>query len=256
MVNRIWQHHFGRGIVPTPSDFGLQGRRPSHPDLLDWLAGEFIACGWSIKQMHKLLLISAVYQQSGRPLSEALARDPENQLYSRHQRRRLEGEAVRDSLLAISGVLNREMGGPGVFPPIPEDVFKGSKGWSVSKNTSDQNRRSVYIFARRNLRFPFLEVFDAPDSNLSCPERPRSTSAPQSLTLLNADEVMAASQVTAARLMNEAPDEERITLGYRLILGRRPTDREQALAREFLKTAPYSELCRALFNLNAFAYVE
>src|SRR4030095_14694960 len=111
MVNRIWQHHFGRGIVPTPSDFGLQGRRPSHPDLLDWLAGDFIACGGSIKQMHKLLLISAVYQQSGRPLSEALARDPENQLYSRHQRRRLEGEAVRDSLLAISGVLNREMGG-------------------------------------------------------------------------------------------------------------------------------------------------
>jgi hypothetical protein len=257
MVNRIWQHHFGRGLVPTPSDFGLQGQRPSHPQLLDWLASEFIARGWSLKQMHKLLLLSSVYQQSSRATPEALALDPENQLYSRRNRLRLEGEVIRDSLLAISGALNRQIGGPGVFPPIPEDVFKGAPGWSVSKNPEDHDRRSIYIFARRNLRFPFLEVFDAPDSNLSCPERLRSTSAPQSLTLLNAEEMMAASQSTASRLMNEAgSDAERIALAYRLILGRRPTEREQVLASDFLKNAPRSELCRALFNLNAFVYAD
>jgi len=257
MVNRIWQHHFGRGIVPTPSDFGLHGQRPTHPQLLDWLASEFIASGWSVKQMHRLLLLSALYQQSSRASAEALVRDSENKLYSRRDRLRLEGEVIRDSLLAISGNLNLERGGPGVFPPIPEDVFKGATGWNVSKKAEDHHRRSIYIFARRNLRFPFLEVFDAPDSNLSCPERPRSTSAPQSLTLLNAEEVMVASDATATRLLKEAgSDRDRITLAYRLILNRPPTEKEQTLAREFLQTAPWSELCRALFNLNAFVYVE
>ena len=257
MVNRIWQHHFGRGLVSTPSDFGLQGQRASHPELLDWLATEFIAHGWSIKRMHKLLLLSAVYQQSSRATPEALARDPQNHFYSRWQRQRLEGEVIRDSFLAISGALNVEHGGPGVYPPIPEDVFKGAKGWSAGKNPADQYRRSIYIFNRRNLKFPFLEVFDAPDSNLSCPERPRSTSAPQSLTLLNADEVVTASQATAARLIKEAgSDQDRLTLAYRLILGRHPTKREQALSSEFVKSASWSELCRALFNANAFVYVD
>ncbi|MBI2946231.1 MAG: DUF1553 domain-containing protein [Verrucomicrobia bacterium] len=257
MVNRIWQHHFGRGLVPTPSDFGLKGERPSHPELLDWLATEFITQGWSVKKMHQLLLLSAVYQQSSRATPESLARDPENRLYSRWQRKRLEGEVIRDSLLAIGGKLNRQIGGPGVFPTIPEDVFKGSRGWTVSPNAAEHNRRSIYIFARRNLRFPFLEVFDAPDSNLTCPERPRSTSAPQSLTLLNADEVLAASQATAARLLNEASSNRaRVALAYRLILGRPPSEREQTLSRAFLEHAPLSELCRGLFNLNAFVYVD
>jgi len=257
MVNRIWQHHFGRGLVPTPSDFGLKGERPSHPELLDWLASEFVARGWSVKEMHKFLLLSSVYQQSSRASEEALERDPENRLYSRWQRKRLEGEVIRDSLLAISRELNRQIGGPGVFPAIPEDVFKGSRGWTVSKNAAEHNRRSIYIFARRNLRFPFLEVFDAPDSNLTCPDRPRSTSAPQSLTLLNADEVMTASEVTAARLTSEAgTNAARVTLAYRLILGRGPSEKEQAIAGSFLQNAPLSELCRALFNLNAFVYVD
>jgi len=257
IVNRVWQHHFGRGLVPTPSDFGLKGERPSHPELLDWLADEFMAQGWSVKTAHKLLLLSAAYQQSSRATQQALARDPDNRLYSRWQRQRLEGEVIRDSLLAISGKLNRQMGGPGVFPAIPEDVFKGSRGWTVSKTAEERNRRSIYIFARRNLRFPFLEVFDAPDSNLTCPERPRSTSAPQSLTLLNADEVLAASQATSARLLNEASTTEaRVTLAYRLILGRHPSEKEAALSAAFLERAPVSELCRGLFNLNAFVYVD
>ena len=207
--------------------------------------------------MHRLILLSATYQQSSRASTATLAGDPENQLYSRWQRKRLEGEAIRDGLLAISGALNPQKSGPGVFPPIPEDVFKGSRGWNVSQKSEDRNRRSLYIFARRNLRFPFLEVFDAPDSNLSCPERPRSTSAPQSLTMLNADEVMAASQTTAGRLIREcATAKERVASAYRLILGRRPTDREGELAEKFLRSASLSELCRALFNLNAFVYVD
>jgi hypothetical protein len=149
------------------------------------------------------------------------------------------------------------MGGQGVFPPIPSAVFEGASGWNVSRDRRDHFRRSVYIFARRNLRFPFLEVFDAPDSNLSCPARERSTTAPQSLALLNADEVTAAAAGTADRLMNEArTTEERIVLATRLALGRPPTAAELELARDFLQNSPLSEYCRALFNLNDFVYLD
>jgi hypothetical protein len=180
-----------------------------------------------------------------------------NDWHSRWERRRLEGEVVRDSLLAISGRLNPSIGGPGVFPPIPEDVFKGAQGWTVTPDESQHRRRSVYIFSRRNLRFPFLEVFDAPDSNLSCSRRGESTTAPQSLTLLNADEVVEASQWTARRIEAEADHAEaRIHAAYRRVLGRSPSKEEYALSLAFLKTSPLSELCRALFNLNAFVYVD
>jgi hypothetical protein len=254
MVNRIWQHHFGRGIVPTPSEFGPHGQPPSDPELLDWLATEFGARGFSLKAMHRLLLRSAAYQRSVGPVSP---RDPENNLFGRMHRRRLEGEVIRDSLLFVSGRLNLEMGGPGVFPPIPTDVLKGSRGWAPSVDPRDHNRRSIYIFARRNLRFPFLEVFDAPDSNLSCPERGRSTTAPQSLTLLNAAEVMAAAKATSERIVAAAKaPADKVDLLYRLVLGRRPTERERDLAVEFLARSPLPELCRAVFNLNSFVYLE
>jgi hypothetical protein len=257
MVNRIWQHHFGRGLVGTPSDFGTRGQRPTHPELLDWLASEFVDRKWSVKAMHRLMLTSATYRQASSPRGDGAARDPENRLYWRMNPLRLEGETIRDGLLAIGGELNLEMGGPGVFPPLPRDAFKGVIGWAVSKDPRAHARRSVYIFARRNLRFPFLEVFDAPDNNLSCPARERSTTAPQALCLLNADEVMAAAKATAGRLMKEAgSDGERVVLAYRLALGRRPTEREAGLAREFLKESPLSEFCRALFNLNEFVYME
>jgi hypothetical protein len=259
MVNRIWQHHFGQGLVSTPSDFGTRGQPPTHPELLDYLAGEFIANGWSVKSLHRLMLLSRTYQQ----FTNAAARDdhaeeidPENHLYWRMNRTRLEGEIIRDSLLAISGQLNEEPGGPGVHPPLPADVFKGAT-WDVSKDHKDWNRRSIYIFARRNLRFPFLDVFDAPDSNLSCPVRERSITATQSLTLLNSQDVMSAAKGTAGRLKDEAAsDEERIVLAYRLALGRWPTPKEMNLAKEFLAQSPMSELCRVLFNLNEFVYVE
>jgi hypothetical protein len=257
MVNRIWQHHFGRGLVPTASDFGVRGQPPTHPELLDWLATEFVARGWSVKQMHRLMLLSAAYRQGTQAPAETLAGDPDNQWFSRMNRLRLEGEAVRDSLLAVSGRLNRTAGGPGVSPPVPADAVRGSKGWAVSPDPRDHVRRSVYVFARRNLRYPFLEAFDLPDSNLSCPKRERSTTAPQALALLNSADVTEAAKVLAGRLEQEWPSREgQIVQAYRLALGRRPTEAEGRLAREFLAVSPLSELCRALFNVNEFVYID
>ncbi|MBI5802246.1 MAG: DUF1549 domain-containing protein, partial [Verrucomicrobia bacterium] len=208
IVNRVWQHHFGRGLVATPSEFGTHGAKPSHPELLDWLASEFVAGGWSFKRLHRVMVMSEAYRQASREsnqylvisnqssqpaspstrslitnhFSKAIATDPENRLLGRMNRLRLEGEIIRDSLLAVSGRLNATLGGPSIFPPIPAEALKGSKGWNTSADPREHDRRSLYIFAKRNLRFPFLEVFDAPDSNLTCPERGRSTTAPQSLT--------------------------------------------------------------------------
>jgi hypothetical protein len=257
LVNRLWQHHFGRGLVATPSDFGVRGEQPSHPELLDWLAVEFMERGWSIKAMHRQILLSAAYRQSTRATPEALAKDQENLLFSRMRRLRLEGESIRDTLLSVSGRLNPTMGGPGVFPPIPPEAVQGSKGWPSSPHREDHVRRSVYIFARRNLRFPFLEVFDLPDSNLSCPKRQRSTTATQTLALLNATDVMDAANALADRLrLGTNTEDERITRAYRLVLGRRPTAEEQKLAHEFLAASPLGEFCRALFNLNEFVYLD
>ncbi len=271
IVNRVWQHHFGRGLVATPSEFGTHGARPSHPELLDWLASEFVAGGWSLKRLHRVVVTSEAYRQAsayegvrvrgsesgglsaGSPSHPPA--DPENRLFWRMNRLRLEGEIIRDSLLAVSGRLNAKVGGSGIFPPIPADALKGSKGWNTSADAREHDRRSLYIFAKRNLRFPFLEVFDAPDSNLTCPERGRSTTAPQSLTLLNAEEVLTASRAVTARLEREAKEpRERVPLAYRLILGRQPTEREQTVAAQFLAQSPLSEFCRVLFNLNEFVY--
>jgi hypothetical protein len=257
MVQRIWQHHFGRGLTSTSSDFGTRGERPTHPELLDWLSVELIERGWSLKAMHKLMLLSSTYQQSSKASAAALAKDPENKLLSHASRWRLEGEAIRDSLLFTGGRLNETMGGPGVFPPVPAEAMRGVKGWSPSPDEKDHCRRSIYIFQRRNLRFPFLEAFDLPDSNLSCPQREKSTTAPQALALLNASDVVEAAKALSERASREAGTEvERVTRIYRLTLGRRPSAVELDLAREFLKRSPLSELCRALFNLNELVYVD
>jgi hypothetical protein len=170
---------------------------------------------------------------------------------------RLEGEIIRDTLLSVSGRLHDKMGGPGVFPPIPDSATEGAKGWKTSADPMDHIRRSVYIFARRNLRFPFLEAFDLPDSNLSCPKRERSTTAPQALALLNAEDVVAAAKALAQRVTQEKQNSaDRIVLAYRLVLGRQPSEEEMLLSRQFLETSPLSELCRALFNVNEFVYLD
>jgi hypothetical protein len=257
MVNRLWQHHFGRGIVATSSDFGLRGERPTHPELLDWLATDFVSQGWRMKQMHRVMLLSATYQQATTASADSAKKDPANALFGRMNRMRLEGEIIRDGLLAVSGRLNSKMGGPGVFPPIPAEAGVSAKDWKASADPTDHVRRSVYIFARRNLRFPFLEPFDVPDSNQSCPKRERSTTAPQALALLNSSDVAGAAKALAGRLEMETPSaDERIALAYRLTLGRTPTDAERQLSREFLAESPLSEFCRALFNVNEFVYLD
>jgi hypothetical protein len=257
IVNRVWQHHFGRGLVATASDFGLRGEPPTHPELLDWLAVEFMESGWDIKALHRLILTSTVYRQSTHGSDEARRKDPDNLLLARMNRLRLEGEIIRDTLLATSGRLNLTVGGPSVFPPLPPEVRLGAATWKPSLDPRDHVRRSVYISARRNLRFPFLEAFDLPDSNLSCPRRERSTSAPQALALLNASDVVEAAQALAKRVEAEATTpEERVRRVYLWALGRTPTDGETKRAVEFLTASPLSELCRALMNVNEFVYLD
>ena len=256
-MNRLWQHHFGRGIVASPSDFGVRGERPTHPELLDWLAREFVDSGWSIKRMHRLMLLSATYRQSTTPTAAALLKDPDNTLFTRTNRLRLEGEAIRDTLLVVSGRLNRKAGGPGVVLPLPAQIVAGAKNWTATPEPTEHERRSIYLHSRRNLRLPFLEPFDPPDNNQSCPKRERSTTAPQALTRLNAAEVTAAANALADRLEKKSlTTDERVALVYRLALGRRPTENERQLARDFLRESPLAELCRALFNVNEFVTLD
>jgi len=257
IVNRLWQHHIGRGIVATASDFGLRGERPTHPELLDWLASELVAGEWKLKRIHKLILTSVTYRQSTQASKDSLAKDPYNELLSRQNRRRLEGEAVRDALLAVSSKLNPKMGGPGVVLPELSKPAGGSKPVPVTRDAVEYDRRSIYLFSRRNLRYAFLEAFDLPDSNLSCPKREKSTTAPQALALLNSPEALAAAKAFAERVEKEAKSEtERIDRAYRLALGRPPTARELERAAAFLKDSPLGELCRALVNLNEFVYLD
>lgn len=298
MVNRVWQHLLGRGIVPSPSDFGVRGESPTHRELLDWLTTSFTAgaskaetsspdsrlpapspyaCGWSIKSLIRLIVTSNTYKQSSVASTESLRKDPDNELFSRMNRKRLEGEAIRDTVLAISGKLNARMGGPGVFPPIPTEALPPKANvWPVSKDPADHTRRSLYTFVRRNLQYPALEVFDAPDSNASCARREVTTAAPQALSLLNAPEMSDHSRAMAARIVRDAAsDGEQITLAYRLALSRRPTVPELKLGQEFLRkqrallmasapqrqaepaaVAALADYCLALMNLNEFVYVD
>jgi hypothetical protein len=264
IVNRLWQHHFGHPLVATPSDFGTMGLEPSHPGLLDWLSTELIARGWSLKAMHRLIVTSATYRQSSRGNSATLAADPENSLLGRQNRQRLDGEAIRDALLAVSGALNPSMEGPCVFPELPAELAKlSNKGvaWPVSDHARDRNRRSLYVFTRRNLRYPFFEAFDRPDTNVSCPSRAVTTIAPQALTLLNSRLAHDAAQGLAARVRREAGTDPsaQIDRAYRLVFGRPPDAEERNLARAFLAEGDAAALmsyCRALLNANEFVYVD
>jgi hypothetical protein len=264
IVNRLWQGHFGRGLVATPSDFGLMGDSPSHPELLDRLALELVARKWSLKAIHRLIVTSATYRQSSRVSPNEAKADPDNLLLSHFSRKRLDGEAIRDALLAVSGRLNRTMGGPSIFPELPAELTKlSSKGkvWPVSPDPLDRDRRSLYVFTRRNLRYPFFEAFDRPDTNASCPKRAVTTIAPQALSLLNGKLAVDSSKALADRVVHEAPADQadRIERAYRLALGRSPDALEKRLAAEFLQnsgTTGLADLCLALLNLNEFVYVD
>ena len=229
MVNRIWHYHFGQGIVSTPSDFGAMGGRPSHPELLDWLASDFVQSGWDIKRMHKQIVMSATYRQSSAFNEESAKEDPRNRLMWRFPRERLEGEVIRDAALAVSGVLNDAVGGPSVYPELPAGAGKPRGGWKVSDDEAERNRRSLYIFVRRNARYPMLEAFDMPDTHESCGRRNHTITAPQAMALLNGKVSLEWAQAFAGRVLKQAgPDlHSDIDAAYRLAFGRMPDGSEK-----------------------------
>ncbi|HYO79855.1 MAG TPA: DUF1553 domain-containing protein, partial [Bryobacteraceae bacterium] len=262
-VNRIWVTHFSRGIVATPNDFGRMGSRPSHPELLDYLANKFVEGGWKWKPVHREILLSSTYRQSSRsPLAKVAAeKDAENKLLWQFPRRRLDAEQLRDAMLSVSGVLNPKAGGPSVIVPVDKELvnllYKPSQ-WKIDADPSQHDRRSIYLLAKRNLRLPFMEVFDAPDLQISCARRDASTHAPQALELLNGDLSNRLAEAFAARLEREHPKSRtgQIDLAYRLTTGRVPTAPERQIALQFLKTQPAREFALAMLNLNKFLYVE
>jgi hypothetical protein len=262
MANRVWHYHFGRGIVATPNDFGRMGARPKNKELLDWLANDFVESGWRLKSLHRRIVLSNTYRQDWRNTAmekKASTLDPENDLLWKYSRRRLTAEEIRDSMLAVSGRLNLKPGGPSVIVPTDPELVKllyKPGQWQVTKDVAEHDRRSIYLMYKRNLRLPFMEVFDAPDLQISCARREQSTHAPQALELMNSPQSNDLARSFAARLDREAktPDAQ-ITLAYRLAAGRAPTLKEKQIALEFLKTQPLSEFALAVMNLNAFLYV-
>jgi hypothetical protein len=254
IVNRLWHHHFGRGLVATPNDFGTQGEPPSHPELLEWLAAELVRGGWRLKPLQKLLVTSAVYLQSSDPDPARERADPANRLLGRREVRRLEAEAIRDALLATAGLLDRRMYGPGTLD-------------------EGMTRRSVYFFIKRSRLIPMMQVFDAPEPLLSAGSRPTTTVAPQALLFLNSPHVRRWAAAFGARLSEAATPEAAAERGYRLALARAPTGAERAAAAEFLRAQEESyrrdgfspadaaarartDFAHALFCLNEFVYVD
>lgn len=265
MVNRLWHHHFGRGIVATPNDFGRNGQQPTHPELLDWLATEFVAQGWSLKQMHAQMVLSNTYQQahlgaraSSPPGLGAQASsppgikiDPENKLLWQRSRQRLDAEALRDSILAVNGTLTEQVGGPSIRVPLEPEVYdtifteyEADNLWPVHPDARQHARRSLYLVRKRNVRLPMLVAFDAPDLMSSCGARSTSVHALQSLTLMNSEFMLEQSKALAERLFNETGvvkadragrENKMIARLYEFALGRLPRAAELRMTRTFLK---------------------
>jgi mono/diheme cytochrome c family protein len=229
-VNRLWQQYFGRGIVETENDFGTQGTLPSHPELLDWLAVEFMDAGWSLKHVHRVIVTSATYRQSSKARPDLKEIDPENKLLARQARLRLDAEIVRDNCLAVSGLLSKQIGGPSVYPPQPEGIYQFTqvqRSWKTSTGT-DRYRRGLYTFLQRSAPYPALTVFDAPDGTSTCTYRIRSNTPLQALTLLNDPAFLELARGLAVRVLKEGPadDRERLKFAFRLCLARAPSAAE------------------------------
>jgi hypothetical protein len=287
-ANRIWQHYFGRGLVGTPNDFGSHGERPSHPELLDTLADELLRHGWEAKSIHRLLVLSSTYRQSSRSPGEAQGQqaDPDNRWLWKKSRRRLSAEELRDAVLMVSGLLQRDLGGPSVMVPVDQelvDLLYKPEQWEVHPEDRQHLRRSTYLISKRNLRLPFLEVFDQPSAQTSCGRREATAHAGQSLELLNGSLTNEAARQFAGRLRLaaspgsgiEAAEGIREGIGegsgkpagkgvarqmvrnaFLLTCGRPPTDAEAALAEEFLEENPLEEFTLALLNFHGFLYVD
>jgi hypothetical protein len=255
MVNRLWEFRMGTALVATPNDFGLLGGNPSDRKLLDWLAVEFMSHGWSIKHIDRLILLSSAYRQSSTP-------EP---VYWRPHRRRLDAETLRDSVLAVSGLINTKVGGPPVRVPIEKEVYdliftegEPDNLWPLSPDKSQQYRRSLYLLNKRTVRLPMLANFDQPDDMTSCPVRPASTHSLQALSLLNSDFMHEQSEAFAKRLETACRHDKTcaVKLAYSLALARAPRKNELELARRFFrKDALLADFCLALLNRNEFVYV-
>lgn len=282
MVNRLWQKHFGYGIVRTPSDFGKNGDPPSHPELLDYLAVKFMEEGWSLKKMHRLMLTSNAYRQSTKISPAAASLDPENRLLSRMTRQRLEGEALRDAILAVCGRLNPTVGGPGIYPKLSEEVLSNGlkEKWGES-TPQEARRRSIYVFQRRSLPLPFFEAFDSPDMSVSCPARATTINVPQALTLFNAEFCRTEAQYLARSLAKQAPGDWKgqIERAYWIVYARPITEGQSARALKFVEKQSLTyvkeflpdlldsvkermametltDFCHVLLNSNEFLYLD
>jgi hypothetical protein len=267
MVNRLWHGHFGRGIVETPSDFGKLGGGPSHRELLDWLALRFVEAKWSIKAMHRLIVTSRTYRQSSRRVDpRAHTIDPDNTLLWRFRRRRLEAEAIRDSVLAVSGRLNPTRYGLPIFPPLPGGIDQAVK-WNNSKWATQRGRegrrRSVYIYQQRTLTMPLLQVFDANVCDESRDRRRTSVTALQSLAMYNGAFVSEEARHLAARVRKEAGEDlaHQVRRAFRLAVARDPEPEEsERMLRLFATTGNDADglkaLCRVLFNSSEFSYID
>ena len=262
IVNRLWQHHFGTGLVATANDFGTRGAKPSHEELIDYLAGFLIDNGWRLKPLHRLMVLSRCYQQSSRNSSaeEALRLDPENRLLWRFNRRRLSAEEIRDAMLAVSGRLNRKTHGTSVIVPVDAELVNllyKPEQWRVTEDVREHDRRTIYLIAKRNLRLPFLETFDGPTLQTSCARRQQSTHAPQALALMNGKLAGDLAAAFATRLDEEGQGnpQRMVDRAFHLALGREPTPRERQLSLAFLQQQPLEEFTLAMFNLNGFLYV-
>jgi hypothetical protein len=272
LVNRVWQNHFGQGLVATANDFGLAGAKPTHPELLDWLASEFMRGGWSLKQLQRLIVTSAAYCQASSPPEQVSKRagvvDRDNHLLWRQNLRRLTAEQLRDSLLVVSGTLQERRGGPPVWPELPAEILQANpaflddnaektKGWYPSP-PGERNVRSIYLVQKRTVRVPFMETFDLPENSVSCARRSQSVVPPQAHSLLNGPLAIQAARDLAARVQRRAPDDSsrQVEAAFSLALQRKPNSDEHRACVALLRSRNLTELCRALLNLNEFIYVD
>jgi hypothetical protein len=271
IVNRIWQHHFGRGIVRSANDFGFAGEKPTHPELLDYLASELVANGWRMKALHKQVMLSSAYRMSSAANAVALAKDPNNDLFWRFDMRRLTAEEIRDAILQVTGQLNLKMGGPGIYPTIPPTILAGQsnpgQGWGKS-SPEEAARRSVYIHQKRSLIVPTIAAFDGADTDFSCPARFTTTQSTQALMMMNSDMINEEARNFAKRLRKDAGDapDAQVRLALRLATSREPLADEVERGVAFMRTlkethkasdeVALNQFALLVLNLNEFVYLD
>jgi len=269
IVNRIWQYHFGRGIVTTPNNFGMMGDAPTHPKLLDFLSYKFIQDGWSFKKMHKYIMLSSSYRMSSKVNAKALAGDPQNKLFWRFNMRRLSAEEIRDSILSVNGKLDLTYGGQSVYPKISREVLEGQSKitWKVKTGPEHQSRRSIYTFVKRSLALPLIESFDGATTDSSCAVRFQTTQPTQALSILNSELINEAAAILAERLKRDvgADFDKQVARAFHLVTGHQANAKQLAAAREFrhqmklLNTndqTTMQQFCLIILNLNQFIYLD